>query len=278
MFNTGMNIPSLADIAAVTGNRNGNGWGDCGGAWWIIVILFALWGGFGCDGNGFGGFGGRGNGTRTASQADVQRGFDNQGVMNKLNGLENGLCDGFYAVNTSLLNGFNNTNTAMLQGFNGVNTALMQGNFGIQQAINADTVANMQNTNALQAQLSNCCCENRQGQAQIQYDMATNTCAITTAIANQTQQIMQNDNANYRALHDEMVANRMADKDETIAQLRTQVSQMTLAASQQAQNNYLVNQLRPPVNPAYLVQNPYAGTGTLPCQTAGLTGCCNMAS
>lgn len=89
---------------------------------------------------------------------------------------------------------------------------------------------------------------------------------------------MQNDNANYRALHDEMVANRMADKDETIAQLRTQVSQMTLAASQQAQNNYLVNQLRPPVNPAYLVQNPYAGTGTLPCQTAGLTGCCNMAA
>ena len=78
MFNTGMNIPSLADIAAVTGNRNGNGLGDCGGAWWIIVILFALWGGFGCDGNGYGGFGGRGNGTRTASQADVQRGFDNQ--------------------------------------------------------------------------------------------------------------------------------------------------------------------------------------------------------
>ena len=45
---------------------------------------------------------------------------------------------------------------------------------------------------------------------------------------------MQNDNANYRQLHDEIVANRMADKDETIAQLRTQVRQMTLAASQQA--------------------------------------------
>lgn len=142
----------------------------------------------------------------------------------------------------------------------------------------ADTVANMQNTNALQTQLANCCCENRQGQAQIQYDLATNTCAITTAIANQTQQIMQNDNANYRQLHDEIVANRMADKDETIAQLRTQVSQMTLAASQQAQNNYLVNQLRPAPGPAYIVQNPYAGTGTLGCQIAGLTGCCNMAA
>lgn len=143
---------------------------------------------------------------------------------------------------------------------------------------NNGTVANMQNTNALQTQLANCCCENRQGQAQIQYDLATNTCAITTAIANQTQQIMQNDNANYRQLHDEIVANRMADKDETIAQLRTQVSQMTLAASQQAQNNYLVNQLRPAPGPAYIVQNPYAGTGTLGCQIAGLTGCCNMAA
>lgn len=111
-----------------------------------------------------------------------------------------------------------------------------------------------------------------------QFVQATNTCAITTAIANQTQQIMQNDNANYRQLHDEIVANRMADKDETIAQLRTQVSQMTLAASQQAQNNYLVNQLRPAPGPAYIVQNPYAGTGTLGCQIAGLTGCCNMAA
>lgn len=283
MFNNGMMsmIPSLSDIAAVTGNRNGNGWGDGCGAWWIMVILFVLLGGYGWDGNG--GFGNRGSNSATrsalasaATQADIQRGFDNQSVINKLNGLENGLCDGFYAMNTSLLNGFNNTNTAMLQGFNGVNTAMMQGNFGIQQAINADTVANMQNTNALQAQLANCCCENRQGQAQIQYDLATNTCAITTAIANQTQAIMQNDNANYRQLHDEIVANRMADKDETIAQLRTQVSQMTLAASQQAQNNYLVNQLRPAPGPAYLVQNPYAGTGTLPCQMTGVTGCCNM--
>lgn len=108
MFNNGMMgmIPSLADIAAVTGNRNGNGWGDGCGAWWIIVILFALWGGFGnWDGNGFGN---RGNGSATrsalasaATQADIQRGFDNQSVINKLNGLENGLCDGFYAMNTS---------------------------------------------------------------------------------------------------------------------------------------------------------------------------------
>ena len=109
--------------------------------------------------------------------------------------------------------------------------------------------------------------------AENNHGMNADNLVVTTAIANQTQQIMQNDNANYRALHDEMVANRMADKDETIAQLRTQLSQMSLAASQQAQNNYLVSQLRPAPNPAYIVQNPNAAVG---CN--GLTGCCNMAS
>lgn len=267
MFNTGMNIPSLADIAAVTGNRNGNGWGDCGGAWWIIVILFALWGGFGCDGNGFGGFGGRGNGTRTASQADVQRGFDNQGVMNKLNGLENGLCDGFYAVNTSLLNGFNNTNTAMLQGFNGVNTALMQGNFGIQQAINADTVANMQNTNALQAQLSNCCCETRSGSHRSSTIWPPTPVPSRPPSPTRPSRSCRTTTPTTGPCMTRWWQTGWQTRTRLSPSSRTQVSQMTLAASQQAQNNYLVNQLRPPVNPAYLVQNPYAGTGTLPCQT-----------
>lgn len=90
--------------------------------------------------------------------------------------------------------------------------------------------------------------------------------------SNQTQAIMQNDNNNYRALHDEMVANRMADKDEIIAQLRTQLNQCTLAASQQAQNQYLISQLRPSANPAYIVDNPFRSTGNLPCQQPT---CCN---
>ena len=39
------------------------------------------------------------------------------------------------------------------------------------------------------------------------------------------------------------------------------------AASQAAQNNYLVNTLRPPASPAYIVQNPYC------CNTNGCGGC-----
>lgn len=70
-----------------------------------------------------------------ATQADIQRGFDNSAVISKLDGINSGLCDGFYAMNNG-----------MLTGFNGINTNIMQTGFGIQQAINADTVANMQNT------------------------------------------------------------------------------------------------------------------------------------
>lgn len=79
MFNS--NGVSLADIAAVTGNnRNNDGmWGD--GAWWIVILLIFGWGN-----NGWGGFGGNGNGAGYTDSA-IQRGFDNQAVMEALDGL-----------------------------------------------------------------------------------------------------------------------------------------------------------------------------------------------
>lgn len=236
-YNT-FNGPSIADIAAAANGNNRNGFGD---GWWAIIILFALNGGFGFGRNmgGFGGFPGwgmyPGYGYPVATQADIQRGFDNQGVTNKLNGLENGLCDGFYSTNTNILNAANN-----IQGV-------------VQQSI----TAGMQNFNALSRQVGDCCCENRQGQMQIMNQMDRDTCAITTAIQQQTQAIMQNDNANYRSLHDELVAYRMQDKDDEIAALRSQVQALNLAASQQNQNTYLVNQLRPCPVPSYQVPNPY---------------------
>ena len=90
---------SAADIKAVTeGNHYGYGYGDMYGGQWIwFILLFALYGG------GYG-FNGRGNGV---TQLELQQGFDNQSVMRKLDGITNGLCDGFYAVNTSILNGVN---------------------------------------------------------------------------------------------------------------------------------------------------------------------------
>lgn len=145
---------SLADIAAATGNgRNNDGMFGGDGSWWIIVLFIFAFFGWGNNGWGNNGNGG-GYAATAATQADIQRGFDNSAVISKLDGINSGLCDGFYAMNNG-----------MLTGFNGINTNIMQTGFGIQQAINADTVANMQNTNALQAQLAQCCCDNREGQA-----------------------------------------------------------------------------------------------------------------
>jgi hypothetical protein len=130
---------TASDVALLTGNNRNDGMFGGDGAWWLIVLfLFAF---CGWENNGWGNNGnGGGYAATAATQADIQRGFDNSAVISKLDGINNGICDGFYAVNNG-----------MLTGFNGINTNIMQTGFGIQQAINADTVANMQNTNALQA-------------------------------------------------------------------------------------------------------------------------------
>ena len=196
------------------------------------------------------------NGEGCATNGDLQRGFDTQSILNKLSGIDNGICDGFYAMNTSLLQSTNALQNA------------------ISDSANASNISNLQSTNAIQTQLADCCCQNRQGQAQIQYDMATNTCAITNAIQNQTRDIIDNDNANYRALHDEMVKMQMDAKDQTIASQQAAINKLELTASQCAQNQYLVNQLRPAAVPAFTVPNPYANYGFGCYCGSSNNGCC----
>lgn len=275
----GSNGLSAADVAAVVRNNDGccsnggygmmNGMGGYGfgEGWWVIIILMALFGGFGYGGAGMRGGNGCGCEAAVATVGDIQRGFDNQGVTNKLNGLENGLADGFYTMNNSMLTGFNGVQSAIQ------NSAMnaMQNTFTLQQAIQSDTVANMQNTNALATQLANCCCENRTGFQQVGYNLATQGNAIQVAIANQTQALMQNQNDNYRALHEEIVANRMEDMKTENANLRSQIQALNLAASQANQNTYLVNQLRPCPQPAYIVANPFCCNQQVSYQNAN---CC----
>lgn len=245
MFNS--NGLSAADIAAVTGT-NGNGNGAWGNDWWAVIIILALFGGFGNRGGLFGGNGG-GSGCgccAPATCADLQAGFNNQAVTNKLNGLENGLCSLGYD---------------QLAQMNGITNTIQQGNFALQQAINNASVANMQDTNSISRQLADCCCENREAIMNVRFQQAQDTCTITNAIANQTQAIIQNDNANYRALHDELVSYQMQQKDETIADLRNRVSQAdqnaVLRAAIDASTAEIIRRTGNdcPV-PAYVVPNP----------------------
>lgn len=89
--------------------------------------------------------------------------------------------------------------------------------------------------------------------------MATDTCAITTAIQQQTQEIMQNCNANYRSLHDEMVQAQMDAKDAKIAEQASAIQALNLAQSQANQNTYLINALKPSPIPAFPAANLYGG-------------------
>lgn len=243
MFN-GKGGYNLSDIAAVTrGGGNDSMWGG-DGAWWLILLfLFAGWG------NGGYGFGGGDSSTRDA----VSYGFDINGLESGIRGLEHGICDGFYDMNTALLNGFGNT-----------------------------AMTSMQNTNAITSQLSNmaaqnaaCCCETQRllerGLCEVNYNILTQSNGINTGIATAARDIIENNNNGVRSILDFLTQDK-------ITSLQAENQALRLTASQQAQNSYLIDQLgaKAPI-PAYVVANPnaiYSGYGYGGCYTA-LNSCCN---
>ena len=218
---------NLSDIAAVTGgNRNGDGmFGDNG--WWIILLfLFAGWG------RGFGGFGGGGYEAPCATQADVRAAVDQQTLISKLDQQTYGLADSTYALTNAINNGFHGVDTAVCTlGYN------MQGGF-----------------NTLAHQISDCCCENgramERGFADLGYALATQSCDTRRSIGDSTRDIIENNNAGVRSIIDFLTQDK-------IAALTAENQGLRLAASQAAQNAYLVGELRPCPVPAYTVPNPY---------------------
>lgn len=265
-----------ADIAAVTGSNNcSGGWGGEWSSWIIVFLIFAM---FGWGGNGFGGFG-NGAGAATAAgyatQADLQRGFDNQSVMNKLNGLENGLSDGFYSqavANGNLQNhinqGFSAVNNTVTTGFMSQQNAINQGFAGLNTAIVSQGYENQLATNNLQSQMHNCCCETNQNidrgitQGVMNTNLLQNTIQAQ-GFANEKTAMegqflaQQNTCATLQAIDkvgDRIIDYLAADKAQA---LRDENQALRLAASQSQQNAYLVNQLRPNPVPSYSVPNPY---------------------
>ena len=255
---------SPADLAAVTGNNNSGCFGG-DGAWWIIILfLFCFMGGW--NNNGFGGSnaGAAENYVLASDFATLQRQIDSgvSSLERKGDAINSGLCDGFYAMNTGMLNGFS-----------GVNTAVAQNGYETRNAITQAQIAQMQSANALQAQLAQCCCDNRAAIADVNYNMAQNTNVLQNAVntgfcqtnynaQSNTRDIVENANSNTRAILDALTAQRIEAKDERIAEQSQRIASLQLAASQQAQNAYLLQQLKTPPIPAYVVPNPFTGTTT----------------
>lgn len=224
-------------------NNYGGGMGMWGDNWiWIIVLFLFGWGRNGWGGNGNGNGGVMDGYILTSDFANIER---------KLDGVNNGICDGFYAMNTGMLNGFAGVTQAVTSGFSAAELARCN-----QQA------ALMQQLTAMQMQNQECCCENRAAIAQVRYDMATQACDTRNTVSTAARDIIDANNQNSRAILDFLTQSKLRDLESANQELRLQ-------ASQAAQNNYLVSQLRPTPIPAYQSCNPWAG--------GSYTGCCSCA-
>ena len=213
------------------GNGGNNGGFGNNGDWAWIIVLFLI---FGWGRNGFGnGFGG---GSGIPDNFALQTDFAT--IERKLDGINNGICDSTFALNNTINTGFFGVQNSLTQGFSGLNTALLQGNY------------------ALSSQLADCCCKTQRAIDSVNFNNAQNTCAITNAIAMNTRDILENANANYRAIHEELIANKLEMKNDRIAEQQNEINALRLRASQEAQNNYLLSELKPCPSAAYIVPNP----------------------
>mgnify|MGYP003257419231 CR=1 FL=1 len=232
------------------GNGGFGGWGGDWASWIILFLIFGMfgWGGYG---GGWGGNSGNGLGSPSgqgwATRADVNEGF-------ALNGLQTG--------QSGIL-------SAVTNGFHGVDNAIC--NLGYQ--------------------LQDCCCQTQRAvdsvnynlstqgaatQAAIQgvrYDMATQACDTRNTIQNSTRDIIDNQNANSRAILDFLTQDKIATLTAENQSLKFQASQAAqnafFTANQEAQTAELIRRINPMPVPAYQVPNPYAGCGCNPCG-----GCC----
>lgn len=251
MFNT-QNGYSLADIAAATNGINNDGWGGNGG-WWIILLFLLVFAGGGW-GNRGGLFGYNGGPATTAS--GVTDGYiltsDFATIERKLDDVNNGLCNGFY-TEAQLVNGVN-TNIA-----SSTNSLLMQ--------LNNNQAATTAQITGIGTQLQSCCCDMRHDVAtqfaNLNYNLADQSCQTRRAIADSTAAITANQDANTRSILDFLTQDK-------IASLTAENQSLKFAASQQAQNAYLVSTLSPQPAPAYIVPNPL--TGQYGCNTCNC-GC-----
>ena len=270
---------------APMGNYGGNGgfgWGG-DGAWWLLVLFL-----FAANGNGFGwGNGMNGGGMlpylTNNTNNDVQRGFDQQALTTGINSINTNVCNGFAGVNQALCNGFAGVNATVAQGFSGAEASANARQIAnLQQAFNSQTAVTSALT-GLQAQLAQCCCDNRLATANLTSTVLAENCADRATVSDGIRDILQNHTANTQALinttnqavqgvYDKICQLELNAKNEKIADLQAQLSQAKFDASQvaqtqrllldnQAQTQALEQYLNPAPVPAYVVQNPNCCAG-----------------
>lgn len=249
-----------ADIAAVCGNNNRNNDGMFGNDWaWIVILLLFGWGGrgFGGFGGGFGGGYGAGCGAPCATQADVRAAVDQQTLISKIDQQTYGTADSFNSLNNTINGNFRTLDGAIC-------------NLGYQA---------LQNTNTIQSQLANCCCDTRAAIKDVDVGIEragwnlskqiSDCCCNAEKMNMQSRFDAQAYNCNTLQAIDKL-GDRIIDymSNEKVQALRDENQALRLAASQSAQNAFitanqeaqtaeLIRRLGRDVPvPAYVVPNP----------------------
>lgn len=186
---------------------------------------------------GWGGFGGWNNGSANSSglqgiatRADINEGFALQGLQN-----------GQSAIRDAVSNGFH-----------GVDNAVCTLGYQTQQGLNS-----------LSAQMAQCCCDTQRAIDGVNYNMATQACDTRNTIQNSTRDIIDNANANSRAILDFLTQDKISTLTAENQSLKFQASQNAqnsyLAAMADAQTAELIRRINPAPVPSYQVPNPYTG-------------------
>ena len=210
---------------------NNNGGFGFGGDWgWIILLLLFAGGGWG---NGFGG--GYGNyefpwllNGQNQINANTDAGFNHAATKSAIGDLQTSVTSGFGDVQTALCGGFASVNASI----NGAQNALAQQMYtnqiaDLERSYNAQT-ASTQGMNAIQAQLAQCCCDNRAATQDVKYTIATEACATR-----------QNSTANTQAILDKLCQLELDNYKRENDNLRSQLNMATLRESQTAQNAFI---------------------------------------
>jgi hypothetical protein len=231
-------------------STNGGGYGNGNGmfgndAWWIIILLL-----FGYGRNGFGG--GYGGGSGVGENYVLATDFAT--IERKLDGINNGICDSTFQLTNTLNNNFRSVDNAIctlgyqaLQNTNAIQTQLADCCCGIKGEIKDVAYGNERNSWNISKQVSDCCCDLEKMNMQNRFDAQAYNCNTLQAI--------------------DKVGDRIIDylANEKTQALRDENFALRLAASQAKQNEYLVNELRPCPIPAYITCNPYAYTNPCGC-------------
>lgn len=284
---TGMYMP----VAPAYGAGNGGFGGFGGDGWWIVLLLLAFSGGWGGMG-GVGGFGGWGNmalgydfpwllNGQNQINANTNAGFDHAATQTALGDLSTAVTTGFGGVQNALCSGFAGVNATV----NGAQNALAQQLYtnqiaDLERSFAAQT-ANTAGLTGLQAQLAQCCCDNRAATADLKYTVATEACADRAAVSNALRDVLTANTASTQRILDQLCADKIEAKNDTIAQLRQellfargQASQDVQTAAIQAGQRALANEVEqyvlPTPRPAYIVQNPNCCVGYTGCGCGGV--------